>query len=73
MKPSQLFMLILVATLTACGYKGALYLPDENEDNSNFGPIQTGIGLSPNKKTNHKAQQTDQPTPTNNNEESKDD
>ena len=27
-----------------CGFKGALYLPQEGDKNT-FGPIQTGLGL----------------------------
>ncbi|MBR6026562.1 MAG: lipoprotein [Neisseriaceae bacterium] len=38
--------LILFTNLSACGFKGDLYLPKEN-DNAKFSPIQTGIGLTP--------------------------
>ncbi|MDO4247749.1 MAG: lipoprotein [Neisseria sp.] len=34
----------LLFTLTACGYKGDLYLPRE-DDKAKFGPLQTGLPL----------------------------
>jgi predicted small lipoprotein YifL len=34
----------LLFTLTACGYKGDLYLPREG-DKAKFGPLQTGLPL----------------------------
>ncbi|MDO5686345.1 MAG: lipoprotein [Neisseria sp.] len=44
---SKIFLsaLLLVAT-AACGFKGELYLP-KKDDNATFGPVQTGIGLTP--------------------------
>lgn len=38
----KLVFLIGFMTLTACGYKGDLYLPKENDKNQ-FGVIQTGL------------------------------
>lgn len=38
--------LLLFTTLSACGFKGDLYLP-KDDDNAKFSPIQTGIGLKP--------------------------
>ncbi|MDO4641840.1 MAG: lipoprotein [Neisseria sp.] len=32
----------LLALLSACGYKGDLYLPKEN-DKAKFGPVQSGL------------------------------
>ena len=32
--------------LSACGFKGDLYLPKDNDD-ATFSPIQTGVGLKP--------------------------
>ncbi|WP_037585460.1 LPS translocon maturation chaperone LptM [Stenoxybacter acetivorans] len=37
---------IYILCLSACGYKGDLYLPKE-KDNAHFGVWQTGIGLEP--------------------------
>ncbi|WP_373795939.1 lipoprotein [Neisseria dentiae] len=34
----------LLVTLTACGYKGDLYLPRE-DDKAKFGPLQTGLPM----------------------------
>lgn len=43
------YMSVVCVLLSACGYKGDLYLPKEN-DRQTFGVIQTGLGLdsSPN-------------------------
>lgn len=30
--------------VSACGYKGALYLPKTGDKNT-FGPVQTGLGI----------------------------
>lgn len=38
--------LILISLLTACGYKGNLYLPKEG-DKTQFGPVQTGLSIDP--------------------------
>lgn len=38
--------LIASTLLCACGFKGDLYLPDENKSGT-FAPIQTGIGITP--------------------------
>ncbi|MBR7059276.1 MAG: lipoprotein [Neisseriaceae bacterium] len=38
--------LLLLANLSACGFKGDLYLP-KDDDNAQFSPVQTGIGLKP--------------------------
>ncbi|QRN41384.1 MAG: hypothetical protein GKC53_04460 [Neisseriaceae bacterium] len=67
MRSSQLFIFILLTSLVACGHKGSLYLPDKNEDNSGFGPIQTGIGLNPNKTSQHKTPSPTPPVPNNDN------
>ena len=32
--------------LSACGFKGDLYLPKDHDD-AVFAPVQTGIGLKP--------------------------
>ena len=40
--PKLLPIALLALTLTACGFKGDLYLPQEN-DKHKFGVIQTGI------------------------------
>lgn len=32
--------------LSACGFKGDLYLPKDNDD-AVFAPVQTGVGLKP--------------------------
>lgn len=40
---------IIFATLfalSACGFKGDLYLPHDDDD-ATFSPIQTGVGLKP--------------------------
>ena len=37
-----LTLILFTLTLTACGFKGDLYLPKENDKNK-FGIIQTGI------------------------------
>ena len=37
-----LTLILFTLTLTACGFKGDLYLPKENDKNK-FGAIQTGI------------------------------
>ena len=37
-----LTLILFTLTLTACGFKGDLYLPKENDKNK-FGVIQTGI------------------------------
>ena len=37
-----LALILFSLTLTACGFKGDLYLPKENDKNK-FGVIQTGI------------------------------
>ncbi|ULJ61116.1 lipoprotein [Wielerella bovis] len=39
---NKIILLGTLATLTACGFKGDLYLPKENDD-AHFGVIQTGI------------------------------
>ena len=38
----KIFLLINVLILSACGFKGDLYLPKENDKNQ-FGIIQTGL------------------------------
>lgn len=38
----KLFMLASLFALAACGFKGDLYLPKENDKNQ-FGIIQTGL------------------------------
>ncbi|MBP3221046.1 MAG: lipoprotein [Neisseriaceae bacterium] len=40
-----LFLMTLFA-LSACGFKGDLYLPKDHDD-AVFAPVQTGIGLKP--------------------------
>lgn len=51
MNKSFLFIMGLLPLLAACGYKGDLYLPKENDD-ARFGVIQTGIDFrKPNKKS----------------------
>ncbi len=50
---NRFILLTCVLALTACGYKGDLYLPKENDKNQ-FGVIQTGLDFTPN--------QTVQPT-----------
>ncbi len=44
MKPI-LLPLTVVLLFSACGFKGELYLPKEN-DKQKFGVIQTGIGIN---------------------------
>lgn len=45
--PMRLLLLLGTATLlTACGYKGDLYLP-EKDDKARFGPVQTGLDIQP--------------------------
>ncbi|AUZ06504.1 MULTISPECIES: LPS translocon maturation chaperone LptM [Vitreoscilla] len=39
-----IWLCTLCALLSACGYKGSLYLPKEN-DKQTFGVIQTGFGI----------------------------
>lgn len=40
--------LIASTLLCACGFKGDLYLPDDNNHKQDtFAPIQTGIGITP--------------------------
>lgn len=50
--PRTLTLTFLLATfmLTACGYKGDLYLPKEN-DKAKFGVIQTGLQFEPKEPT----------------------
>lgn len=51
MNKSFLFVMGLLPLLAACGYKGDLYLPKENDD-ARFGVIQTGIDFrKPNPKS----------------------
>lgn len=40
------YSLIALFALTACGYKGDLYLP-KPDDKNQFGVIQTGLELTP--------------------------
>lgn len=40
------YSLIALVALTACGYKGDLYLP-KPDDKNQFGVIQTGLELTP--------------------------
>ncbi|MDF7675376.1 lipoprotein [Neisseriaceae bacterium ESL0693] len=40
------FSLVLMSLLTACGYKGNLYLPKEG-DKTQFKPVQTGLTITP--------------------------
>lgn len=42
----EYYLFITFILLTACGYKGDLYLPKENDKNQ-FGVIQTGLEISP--------------------------
>lgn len=44
MKLPILFTAVLA--LSACGFKGDLYLPKDNDD-AVFAPVQTGVGLKP--------------------------
>ena len=44
-------ILITALMLTACGYKGDLYLPKEN-DKAKFGPLQTGLEFKPKQPPN---------------------
>ncbi len=37
-----LSLAVALCILSACGYKGDLYLPKEN-DKATFGPVQTGL------------------------------
>lgn len=41
----KILLLSSILTVAACGFKGDLYLPKEN-DNARFGVIQTGIDFS---------------------------
>lgn len=41
-RPKLPILLCIIPFLSACGYKGDLYLPKEN-DKARFGVIQTGI------------------------------
>ncbi|MCO6504979.1 MAG: lipoprotein [Snodgrassella sp.] len=45
---SRLLILCFLASslLTACGYKGDLYLPQE-KGKAKFGPVQTGLSIEP--------------------------
>lgn len=44
---SRLLILCLISSLlTACGYKGDLYLPKE-KGKVKFGPVQTGLTIEP--------------------------
>lgn len=45
MKSGIIFTLAAALLLSACGYKGDLYLPKEN-DKARFGVIQTGLHLN---------------------------
>ncbi len=54
----KLYLFALSAMLTACGYKGGLYLPKEGDSNR-FGVIQTGMDL--NRPENAKPQMEPQP------------
>lgn len=46
MPPRLLLITISLALLNACGYKGDLYLPRE-DDKARFGAVQTGLYPSP--------------------------
>ena len=39
-----LWMGVLCTLLSACGFKGDLYLPKENDEQT-FGAVQTGFGI----------------------------
>ena len=39
-----LWMGVLCILLSACGFKGGLYLPKENDEQT-FGAVQTGFGI----------------------------
>lgn len=56
MKNNIFLMILSCCFITACGYKGDLYMPREN-DKARFGVIQTGIDFrkpdAANKPQNH--------------------
>ena len=47
---ATVFWLAAALFLSACGYKGDLYLPKE-DDQARFGVIQTGIQFTPKEPT----------------------
>ena len=47
---TTVFWLAAALFLSACGYKGDLYLPKE-DDQARFGVIQTGIQFTPKEPT----------------------
>lgn len=47
MKFFQLIFPLFFLSLSSCGYKGDLHLPQPDEDYSKYGPIQTGTDLKP--------------------------
>lgn len=44
---NKILLLISVLAVSACGFKGDLYLPKENDKNQ-FGVIQTELDFTPN-------------------------
>lgn len=44
---NKIYLLISILITSACGFKGDLYLPKENDKNQ-FGVIQTELDFTPN-------------------------
>ena len=53
MKIPSLPVLAVILPLAACGFKGNLYMPKEN-DKAKFGPVQTGLDIGHHSESSQK-------------------